>query len=244
MRPPDDPARRGYDNRVQVMTKTARIPLHIDIVADVVCPWCYLGKRRLERALSQRSSVKAEIRWVPYFLEPHIPREGMPRVDYIGRKFGMFARCTPAHERMLPLGADVGIDFRFERIYRQPNTLDAHRVIKWAQAAGKARPVVERMYSLFFTEGGDLSDREMLVAAARAGGLNGDEVRRDLLTDRDKRYVERQATAAARAGISGVPFFVFGKRISVAGAHEVEVLIGALDQALGKEKFSASHHAA
>jgi predicted DsbA family dithiol-disulfide isomerase len=226
------------------MAKANHITLHIDVVSDVVCPWCYLGKRRLERALAQRPNIKAQIRWVPYFLEPHIPRDGMQRVDYIGRKFGMFARYTPAHERMIPLGAEAGIEFRFDKIYRQPNSLDAHRVIKWAQAAGKARPVVERMFSLFFTEGGDLSDREMLVTAARAGGLDGDEVRRDLLTDRDKRYVERQATAAARAGISGVPFFVFGKKISVAGAHEVEVLIGALDQAIGKEKVSASHNAA
>lgn len=212
-----------------------RVPLTVDVVADVVCPWCYLGKRRLERALTQRPNVEGKIRWVPYFLEPHIPREGMQRVDYIGRKFGMFARYTPTHERMIPLGADIGIDFRFERIYRQPNTLDAHRVIRWAQQAGKARPVVERMFSMFFSEGGDLSDSEMLVAAARAGGLDADEVRRDLLTDRDRRYIERQATAAARAGIGGVPFFVFGKKISVAGAHEIEVLIGAIDQALDTE---------
>jgi predicted DsbA family dithiol-disulfide isomerase len=222
-----------------------RAQLTIDIVSDVVCPWCYLGKRRLERALQQRPEVRAEIRWVPYFLEPYIPREGMPRVDYIGRKFGVFARYTPSHERMVPVGADAGIEFRFERIYKQPHTLDAHRVIHWAQKAGKSRPVVERMFSLFFTDGGDLSDREMLVSAGRAGGLDGDELRRDLLTDRDKSYVERQATAAARAGISGVPFFVFNKKVSVAGAHEVEVLIGAIDQALGKDnKKQVSYTAA
>lgn len=221
-----------------------RVPMTIDIVSDVVCPWCYLGKRRLERALAQRPNVQPKIRWVPYFLEPHIPPEGMQRVDYIGRKFGMFARFTPSHERIVPLGTDIGIEFRFERIYRQPNTLDAHRVIAWAQKIDKARPVVERMFSMFFTDGGDLSDREMLVAAGRAGGLDPDEVRRDLLTDRDRRYIERQATAAARAGIGGVPFFVFGKKISVAGAHEVEVLVGAIDQALSHAKEKTPINAA
>jgi len=221
-----------------------RIPLTIDIVSDVVCPWCYVGKRRLESALRQRPQIKGEIRWVPYFLEARVPAEGMPRVDYIGQKFGVYERFTPGHERLIPLGADVGIDFRFDRIYRQPNTLDAHRIIGWAQKSGKAGPVVERLFSMFFIEGGDLSDREMLVAAGRAGGLDSDEMRRDLLTDRDRRFVERQANAAARAGIGGVPFFVFGKKISVAGAHEVEVLVSAIDQALGKEKETASNSAA
>ena len=221
-----------------------RIPLTIDIVSDVVCPWCYVGKRRLESALRQRPQIKGEIRWVPYFLEARVPPEGMPRVDYIGQKFGVYERFTPGHERLIPLGADVGIDFRFDRIYRQPNTLDAHRIVGWAQKSGKAGPVVERLFSMFFVEGGDLSDREMLVAAGRAGGLDSDEMRRDLLTDRDRRFVERQANAAARAGIGGVPFFVFGKKISVAGAHEVEVLVSAIDQALGKEKETASNSAA
>lgn len=216
-----------------------RVPLTIDIVSDVVCPWCYVGKRRLERALSQRPNIKCQIRWLPYFLDSGVPQQGMPRVDYIARKFGIAGRLTPGHERLVPIGAGVGIDFRFDRIYRQPNTLDAHRVIGWAQKAGQAGPVVERLFSMFFTEGADLSDREMLVAAGRTAGLDPDEMRRDLLTDRDKRFVERQAAAAARAGIGGVPFFVFGKKVSVSGAHEIEVLVGAMDQALTKEKENA-----
>jgi predicted DsbA family dithiol-disulfide isomerase len=220
-----------------------RVELKIDIVSDVVCPWCYVGKRRLELALRNRPNVKAEIRWVPYFLEARVPAEGMPRVDYIGQKFGVYQRFTPGHERLIPLGADVGIEFRFDKIYRQPNTTDAHRIIGWAQKTGRASSVVERLFSMFFVEGGDLSDREMLVAAGRAGGLDSDEMRRDLLTERDKRFIERQATAASRAGIGGVPFFVFGKKISVAGAHEVEVLTSAMDQALGIEKTPVGHFA-
>ena len=209
--------------------------LTIDVVSDVVCPWCYVGKRRLERALGQRPDVKFDVRWLPYFLEARTPPVGMPRSEYIAQKFGTYDKITPGHARLVPIGAEIGIDFRFERISWQPNTLDAHRVIGWAQKAGSAGRVVDRLFAMFFTEGADLSDRENLVAAGLAGGLDPDEVRRDLLSDRDKDLVEKQASAASRAGIGGVPFFVFGKKISVAGAHEVDVLVGAMDQAMGKE---------
>lgn len=207
--------------------------LTIDIVSDVVCPWCYVGKRRLERAMAQRPDVQFDVRWLPFFLEARTPPGGMPRVDYISQKFGTLDKITPGHARLVPLGAEIGIDFRFERITWQPNTLDSHRVIGWAQASGNAGPVVDRLFAMFFAEGADLSDRENLVIAGRAGGLNGDELRRDLESDRDKELVQSQAAAAVRAGIGGVPFFVFGKKISVAGAHEVDVLVGAIDQATG-----------
>jgi predicted DsbA family dithiol-disulfide isomerase len=214
--------------------------LTIDIISDVVCPWCYVGKRRLERALAQRPFVKCEIRWLPYFLESRVPAIGMPRADYIAQKFGTYDKVAPGHARLVPIGAEIGIDFRFDRIAWQPNTLDAHRVIGWAQRNGKAGPVVERLFAMFFNEGANLSDRETLVAAGRLAGLDPDEMRRDLLSDRDKDLVEKQASAATRAGIGGVPFFVFGKKISVAGAHEVEVLVSAMDQAMGKEPTATS----
>lgn len=209
--------------------------LTIDVVSDVVCPWCYVGKRRLERAIAQRPDITFDVRWLPFFLEARTPPVGMPRIDYITQKFGTYDKVTPGHARLVPIGAEIGIDFRFERISWQPNTLDAHRVIGWAQKTGHAGPVVDRLFVMFFTEGSDLSDRENLVEAGCAGGLDPDEIRRDLLSDRDKDLVEKQATAASRSGIGGVPFFVFGKKISVAGAHEVDVLVGAMDQAMGKE---------
>jgi predicted DsbA family dithiol-disulfide isomerase len=209
--------------------------LTIDIISDVVCPWCYVGKRRLERAMAQRPDIQFDVRWLPYFLEARTPPVGMPRADYITQKFGTYDKVTPGHARLVPIGAEIGIDFRFDRISWQPNTLDAHRVIGWAQAAGNAGPVVDRLFAMFFTEAADLSDRENLVEAGRAGGMDPDALRRDLLSDRDKELIEKQAIAAARAGIGGVPFFVFGKKISVAGAHEVDVLVSAVDQALGRE---------
>jgi predicted DsbA family dithiol-disulfide isomerase len=207
----------------------------IDIVSDVVCPWCYVGKRRLERALGLRPDVRAGIRWVPFFLDSGVPRDGMRRIDYIAKKFGTNEKVTPMHQRLVGIGAELGIDFRFERINRQPNTLDAHRLIGWAQEAGQAAAVVERLFEMFFTEGADLSDRYTLAEAGRSAGLDADEIRRDLASDRDVSFVERQAAAASSAGIGGVPFFVFAKKVAVAGAQETEVLAGAIDQVLGQD---------
>lgn len=211
----------------------------IDIVSDVVCPWCYVGKRRLERALAQRPRVQPALRWLPFFLDPSVPAEGIPRIDYITRKFGGDDKITPMHHRLVGIGAELGIDFRFDKIEQQPNTRDAHRVIGWAQEAGHAGPVVDRLFAMFFTEGADLGDREVLVEAGRAGGLDAEALRRDLAGDRDAVLIERQAAAASRAGIGGVPFYVFGKKVAVAGAQDSEVMAEAMDQALAADDGAA-----
>ncbi len=206
----------------------------IDVVSDVVCPWCYVGKHRLEAALALRPDVETEIHWRPYFLDPRVPREGMARVDYLSRKFGSDERIRPAHERLSRLGREEGIEFHFERITWQPNTLDAHRLIGWAEEAGRAAPVVEKIFSLFFTEGADLSKRETLLLAAEAGGLDVEGVRRDLAGERDVAAVEKAATSAAERGISGVPFFIFNNRFAVAGAQPSDMLAEAMDKTLAE----------
>jgi predicted DsbA family dithiol-disulfide isomerase len=206
----------------------------IDVVSDVVCPWCYVGKRRLDRAIAQRPDVKSGIHWLPFFLDASVPRAGMRRIDYISKKFGTNDKVTPMHQRLIGIGSKIGIDFRFERIERQPNTLDAHRMIGWAQEAGQAGAAVDRLFELFFTEGADISKHEVLIEAGRSAGLEAGELRRDLASDRDAQFVERQASAASTSGIGGVPFFVFGKKVAVAGAQETEVLTAAMDQARGQ----------
>ena len=206
----------------------------IDVVSDVVCPWCYLGKHRLEAALALRPDVETEIHWRPYFLDPRVPREGMARVDYLSRKFGSDERIRPAHERLSRLGREEGIEFHFERITWQPNTLDAHRLIGWAEEAGRAGAIVEKILSLFFTEGADLSKRETLLLAAQAGGLDLESVRRDLAGERDVAAVEKAATSAAERGISGVPFFIFNNRFAVAGAQPPDMLAEAMDKTLAE----------
>jgi len=208
----------------------------IDVVSDVVCPWCYLGKHRLEAALALRPDIKAEVRWKPYFLDPRVPREGMARVDYLSRKFGSDERIRPAHERLSKLGKEEGIEFHFEKIARQPNTLDAHRVIAWAGAKGKASPVVERIFASFFSEGVDLTNTETLVEAAAAGGLDADKMRQDLASERDVTAIQTAANSAAEAGITGVPFFIFNNRFAVAGAQTPDMIAAAMDQALAADQ--------
>jgi len=208
----------------------------IDVVSDVVCPWCYLGKHRLEAALALRPDIKAAVHWKPYFLDPRVPREGMMRVDYLSRKFGSDERIRPAHERLSKLGKEEGIEFHFEKIARQPNTLDAHRVIAWAERADKASAVVERIFASFFGEGADLTDVETLVKAAVAGGLDGDRVRQDLASERDVVTIQNAANSAAEAGISGVPFFIFNNRFAVAGAQTPDMIAAAMDQALSADQ--------
>lgn len=206
----------------------------IDVVSDVVCPWCYLGKRRLEAALKLRPDVEAEIHWRPYFLNPQVPGEGMPRTEYLSRKFGSDERFRPAHERISKLGREEGIEFHFEKIARQPNTLDVHRVIGWAEEAGKGSAAVENIFAAFFTRGEDLTRNETLVSAAAASGMDADEVRRNLASERDIEFVRKAASSAAEGGISGVPFFIFNSRFAVAGAQTPDQIALAIDQALAE----------
>lgn len=207
--------------------------LTIDVVSDVVCPWCFVGKKRLEQALKLRPDVPVDVIFHPFFLDPTVPREGKPRIDYITGKFGGTEKITDGHRRLTELGKSVGIDFHFEKIERQPNTLDAHRLIHWAQEAGQGGAVNERIMTMFFVEGADLTNLDVLASAAKAGGLDPAAIRKDLQSDKDADLVEKQATAASMSGVGGVPFFVFAKKYALSGAHEPENIAAAIDQALG-----------
>jgi predicted DsbA family dithiol-disulfide isomerase len=185
-------------------------PLIIDVVSDVVCPWCYVGKRRLEATLAARKDIAAEIRWRPFLLDPTVPRAGKPRIDYITGKFGGVDKITPGHQRLAGLGKNIGIDFNFEAIEVQPNTIDAHRVIAWATEAGKADALVENLFADFFVNGVNLADRASLAAAAGRAGMDAKTVAADLASGKDDEIIAKQAQAASASGIGGVPFFVFG----------------------------------
>jgi predicted DsbA family dithiol-disulfide isomerase len=211
-------------------------PLTIDVVSDVVCPWCYVGKRRLEAALAARHDIVPDVRWRPFFLDPTVPRTGKPRLDYITGKFGGVEKITPGHQRLAGLGKEAGIDFDFGAIEVQPNTLDAHRVIAWAAEAGKAEAVVENLFADFFVHGVNLADRTSLAAAAVRAGMDGAKVSADLASNKDEEIIAKQAQAASASGIGGVPFFVFGGKIALSGAQEAEVLSSAIDQALAAGK--------
>ena len=206
-------------------------PLMIDVVSDVVCPWCFIGKRRLEKALALRPDMATEVRWNPFFLNPWVPREGISREEYLRTKFGSVERYKQISQRLVAAGEEEGIPFAFDKMTRQPNTLDCHRLLRWAATEADPSQVKERLMTLYFIEGADLSDREVLVRAAVDCGMDGELVRRLLASDADVSEVEAAATSASEAGVSGVPFYIFGGALAVSGAQAPEYLASAIDRA-------------
>ena len=205
-------------------------PLVIDVVSDVVCPWCYLGKKRLEAALAT-SGEQAEIRWRPYQLDPTIPPEGLERKVYMEAKFGKGDRLKQAHDHLLQKGAELGLAYDFDAIKRAPNTLDAHLLIRWALAAGAQDKVVTRLFALYFEEGRDISDRDLLADVAGQAGMDANAVRAALDTDQDVEAVRKEIAQAQTIGVTGVPFFIFAGKLALPGAQEASVMIEALKQA-------------
>ncbi len=199
-------------------------PLRIDVVSDVVCPWCFIGKRRLEKALQLAPEIPVEVHWHPYFLNDWIPREGISRTDYLTTKFGSPERYQEIAQRVTAAAADEGLDYAADRLSRQPNTTDAHRLIRWAGGLGKAAEMKQKLMDLYFTEGADLTNRAVLVQAATDVGLDPDDVREALASDTDVEEVTREAQSAKEAGIEGVPCFIFGGRYAVSGAQAPEYL--------------------
>ena len=213
------------------MSATQSSPMPIDVVSDIVCPWCFIGKRRLEKALALRPEIAAEVRWRPYFLNDWIPREGIDRKTYLETKFGSVERYAAIADRVAAAARNEGLDYALDKIARQPNTLDCHRLILWAGETGNAGRMKQRLMDVYFTEGGDLSDRDVLVEAAAASGLDAAEARRRLASDRDIERVEKEAESAKEAGIDGVPCFVLGGVIAVQGAQTPDHLVQAIDRA-------------
>jgi len=205
-------------------------PVIIDVVSDVVCPWCYVGKRRLEAAQRLLPDQQFAVFWRPFQLDPTIPKEGLPRKTYLERKFGNLERLTQTHAQLVEIGKVEGIPFAFDKITRSPNTLDAHRLIRWAHEAGKQTEMVERLFALYFTEGADIGNHEVLIKAAVEVGLDGALVTQLLNTGADLDPVIAEINGAGKMGISGVPTFIFGSRYAISGAHPAETIKKAIEQ--------------
>jgi len=203
----------------------------IDVVSDVVCPWCFIGKRRLEKALALRPDIAAEVRWRPYFLNDWIPREGIDRRTYLETKFGSAERYAAIAERVAAAARSEGLDYALDKIARQPNTLDCHRLILWARNTSDAGRMKQRLMELYFSAGADLTDVEVLVGAAVDCGMDGEVVRKLLESDADVERVEREARAAKEAGVDGVPCFIFGNVLAVSGAQDPAYLADAMGRA-------------
>lgn len=219
------------------MSSNLRIAMPVDVVSDVVCPWCFIGKRRLEKAIALASDIPLNVRWRPYFLNPWIPRQGIGRVEYLVTKFGSVAGYARIAERIAEVAAAEGLVYAVDRIARQPNTLDCHRLIRWAEPYDTTGPetsagrMKQRLMDLYFSEGADLTELDVLVQAAVDCGMDAAEVRARLDSDVDEREVAAEAVAASDAGVEGVPCFIFGGVLAVAGAQSPDYLAGAMARA-------------
>ena len=205
-------------------------PLQIDIVSDVVCPWCYIGKRRIENALALVPDVAVELNFRPFFLNPWIPREGISREDYLTAKFGSVEAYNGIASRVVATATEEGLTYRPDLVRRQPNTIDCHRLIHWAKAIGRAAEMKQRLMELYFRDGGDLTDVNVLAQAAADVGLDAADVRRRLATEEDVALISAQAQDASDRGIAGVPTYVFEQKYAVSGAQDPSLLARAIRQ--------------
>ena len=206
----------------------------IDVVSDVVCPWCYVGKRHLESALAtlaEAGEPVPAVRWHPYELNPGLPAEGVDRREYLERKFGGPARAAQVYERVRRAGTQAGIAFDFERIALQPNTRDAHRLVAWVQTRGDAGPLVERLFRAYFVEGRFVGSHEVLANLAAEAGEDRDAALEFLGSGLGLDEVAQAEARASSLGITGVPFFIVDGRYGLSGAQPAEAFVEALRRA-------------
>lgn len=211
----------------------------VDVVSDVACPWCYLGKRRLEKAITLVPDVQVAVRWRPYRLDPTIPPEGIGRAEYIIRKFGSLEALDAAHARLEEYGRAEGIDYRFDLIKRSADTTNAHRLVRWAGVAGKEEAMVERLFAAYFSEGRDIGDASVLAELAAAVGMDADAVRARLATDEDRAAIAAEIDEAYQIGVTGVPTFIVDRRYGVVGAHPAEAIANAIRKGVAEQAATA-----
>lgn len=207
--------------------------MHIDIVSDVVCPWCYIGKRRLERALARRPGLAVTRSWRAFQLNPDLPGEGLPQPLYLAGKFGSAREAARVYTVLSAAGRAEGIDFAFERIGRAPNTLRAHRLIRYAADEGAGDDIVEALFHGYFHDGRDIGDIDTLAVIAGRAGLNSAAVRIYLAGDAGTREVRAEDRRARQLGIHAVPCFVLERGYAISGAQEPEMFLSLFDVAAG-----------
>ncbi|MEK9944427.1 MAG: DsbA family oxidoreductase [Alphaproteobacteria bacterium] len=219
--------------------------MKIDIVSDTICPWCFVGKRRLEAALAEQPDLDVEIVWHPYQLNPTTPKEGVDRKDYLREKFGTETYPEQMLGALAEAGQSTGIEFKFNSMNRVPNTIDSHRVLHWARETGQQNALAEILFRRYFLDNEDIGDIETLTAAAVEAGMDADLVRERLSGDADDEAVRAEAQYASQMGISGVPTFIIDNKYAVQGAQTAEVFLQvfakvAEDQAAGDVEPAAA----
>ena len=206
-------------------------PLHIDIISDVMCPWCYIGKRRLEKAIASVPDIPVALRWLPFQLDPTLPKDGKDRQAYLSDKFGGAERAEAVYAPIRAAGQQEGIPFAFEKITKSPNTLDCHRLILWSRADGLQNEMAERLFQLYFLEGADLTDPKVLILASADVGMMSDLVEELLPTTSDIDKIQKDLDQAQAVGVTGVPAFIIDERFMIMGAEKAETIAAAIRHA-------------
>ncbi|HEX2594338.1 MAG TPA: DsbA family oxidoreductase [Rhizomicrobium sp.] len=209
--------------------------MEIDIVSDTVCPWCYIGERRIAKAMAMRPDIEFNVHWRPYRLDPNIPPEGVNRRAYMRAKFGDSPDTKARGQAIRDEGAGEGINFAFDAIEKSPNTLNSHRLIRWAANNGVQTDIVQRLFAAYFEEGRDIGDPSVLEVIASDAGMDSVLVAELLASDADVALIEREDQMAHEMGISGVPTFIFNNRFLISGAREAELLVRVIDKVLESE---------
>ncbi len=201
----------------------------VEVVSDVICPWCFLGKRRLDKAIAALPDVEVEVTYRPFFLDASIPPEGIDRHEYLANKFGE-ERLATLHDPLTKAGKDDGVPYHFDKITRTPNTLNAHRLLNWARADDVQAEVKEALMLAYWRDGKDIGDLDVLINIARTCGMNGEKVATDLASDRDAKLIATEVLSAQRMGVTGVPTFILNQKYGVVGAQSAETLAEAIRQ--------------
>jgi predicted DsbA family dithiol-disulfide isomerase len=222
--------RHGGSANKEGQTMSAGKEITVDVVSDAVCPWCFVGQKRLDKAVASLPDIDVAIHWRPFQLDPTIPPEGKDRQEYMRAKFGDGDRLKQIHARLEETGAAEGITFDFDAIKVSPNTLDAHRLIRWAAGFGEdvQGRVARRLFQLYFEEGKNIGDHGVLIEAAREAGMDEALARTLLATDADKEEVRTEVATASRMGVTGVPCFLIEGRYAVMGAQDTAALADAI----------------
>ena len=226
----------GIANLARTGDSASLATLEVDVIADLICPWCYLGKRRLDHALGAVHGPSV-VSWYPFQLNPDMPAEGMGFDRYLTQKFGNAELVRPGLAQLTEAGEAAGIQFRFDRIARVPNTLDAHRLMQLAERQGRdASRLAEGIMRSFFEAGMDISDRGVLEAVGQDAGIAVEAIRKTLDDEASRQIVLNQEAQVRKGGVTGVPDFLINKRLFVTGAQSTEILVNVFDRAMFGEE--------
>jgi predicted DsbA family dithiol-disulfide isomerase len=208
----------------------------VDVISDVICPWCYIGKKRLEKAIAALDSQhRVQVRWLPFQLNPTMPKEGISRKEYRIRKFGSWERSLELDTKVVAVGETEGIHFAFDRIEQTPNTVNAHRLIWLADQQGCQDAIVESLFLAYFTEGRDISNRQTLIDVVAEAGLERHRAEAMLNSEEGMDAIKEAQELSRWHQVDGVPFFIINNEITLSGAQEPDVFLDAFREAIGSQ---------